>query len=295
MAELTVLLEKYSFLEAPRWRAGRLWLSDFYTHQVISTDGQGSDLQVEAEVPGRPAGLGWLPDGRLLIVSMSDHRLLRREHDGRLVEHADLSAHCGGAMNDLAVDAQGRAYVGNFGFDVMNGADVAPTPLVLVHPDGRTEVASEPLYFPNGALVLDSTLVVAETFGNRISAFPQLADGRLGERRDWAVFGAVPADPDLGKALSALAVGPDGITVDASGALWVADALNNRVLRVREGGEILDEISTGETGTYAPVLGGADGRNLYLCTAPGFLESERRDTRESALLMTRVEVPAASL
>jgi sugar lactone lactonase YvrE len=291
MSALSTVVEGYSFLEGPRWRDGRLWASDFYTHQVISVDPDGGDLRVEAHVPAQPSGLGWLPDGRLLVVSMRDHTLRRREPDGTLTVHADLSAHAGGVLNDMVVDAQGRAYVGNFGFDLMNGAPMEPTPLVRVDPDGTTTVVGEPLHFPNGAVLRDGTLIVAETFGHRLSAFDVATDGGLSARRDWAVFGPLPDTTDVTTALGALTIGPDGICADAEGAIWVADALGNRAVRVREGGEILDEVSTGDTGCYAVALGGTERRTLYLCCAPGFAEHERRDTRLGTILSTRVAVP----
>ncbi|MFC4944562.1 SMP-30/gluconolactonase/LRE family protein [Pseudonocardia sp. GCM10023141] len=287
-AEPTVVLEKLSFLEAPRWHGGRLWMSDFYTHRVLSAAPDGSDLQVEAEVPAQPAGLGWLPDGRLLIVSMRDGRLLRREADGALVTHADLSAHATGHLNDMVVDAAGRAYVGNFGFDLMADAPMDTAVLVRVDPDGTTHVAAEGLHFPNGAVIINGTLVVAETFGNRISAFDIGGDGTLGPRRDWARFGDVPATTAVGEALGQLAVAPDGICADAEGGVWAADALGNRAVRVVDGA-IVDAVDAG-TGVYACVLGGDDGRTLYLCAAPGFAEHERRDTREARLLAFRVDV-----
>jgi len=291
MSDLAVVVEKYSFLEGPRWHDGRIWVSDFYTHQVVSADEHGGDLRVEAQVPAQPSGLGWLPDGRLLIVSMRDHRLLRREPDGALSVHADVSSHAGGLLNDMVVDSRGRTWVGNFGFDLMAGAPIAPAPLVRVDPDGSSTVASEPLHFPNGAVITGHTMIVNETFGHRISAFEIDADGGLSERRDWASFGPVPATTDVGEALGQLSVAPDGMCLDAEGAVWIADALGNRALRVREGGEVLQEISTGDTGVYALALGGADGRTLYLCTAPGFAEHERRHTREAKLLAARVDVP----
>jgi sugar lactone lactonase YvrE len=294
MTELTVVVEKYSFLEGPRWHDGRVWFSDFYTHRVASAAADGSDVRVEAEVPGQPSGLGWLPDGRLLVVSMRDHAVLRREPDGGLVAHADLAQHAAGLLNDMAVDAEGRAWVGNFGFDLMAEAPIAPAPLVRVDPDGTTTVATEPLQFPNGAVIIGNTLVVAETFGNRLSAFDIAADGSLSDRQDWAVFGPLPGTTDVGEALGRLSVAPDGMAADADGAVWVADAIGNRAVRVRKGGEIVAEVSTGDTGVYAVALGGEDGRTLYLCTAPGFAESERRHTREARLLATRVEVPAAT-
>jgi sugar lactone lactonase YvrE len=293
MSELAVVVEKYSFLEGPRWHDGRIWCSDFYTHQVVSADEHGGELRVEAQVPAQPSGLGWLPDGRLLIVSMRDHRVLRREPDGKLAVHADVSEHAGGLLNDMVVDSRGRTWVGNFGFDLMAGAPIAPAPLVRVDPDGSSTVATEPLYFPNGAVITGHTMIVNETFGHRISAFEIDADGGLSERRDWASFGPVPATTDVGEALGQLSVAPDGMCLDAEGAVWIADALGNRALRVREGGEVLQEISTGDTGVYALALGGADGRTLFLCTAPGFAEHERRHTREAKLLATRVDVPGA--
>jgi sugar lactone lactonase YvrE len=193
----TVVLEKLSFLESPRFRDGRLWLSDFYTHRVMSCLPDGSDLREEATVPAQPSGLGWLPDGRLLIVSMRDQQVLRRDADGTLVTHADLAAVARGACNDMVVDSAGRAYVGCFGFDLMSGAPAAPAPLIRVDPDGAVTVVAEDLHFPNGSVVIGDRLVVAESLGNRISAFDIAPNGSLGPRRDWARFGDVPAGTDV--------------------------------------------------------------------------------------------------
>ncbi|GAA2564610.1 SMP-30/gluconolactonase/LRE family protein [Pseudonocardia hydrocarbonoxydans] len=287
----TVVLEKYSFLESPRWWEDRIWVSDFYTHRVLSAREDGSDVRVEAQVPGQPSGLGRLPDGRLLVVSMRDHRVLRREPSGELVTHADLSDHATGLLNDMVVDESGRAYVGNFGFDLMSGAPVRTASLVRVDPDGSVTVAATDLSFPNGAAFVDGELVVAETLGNRISGFPVDFDGSLGRRRDWARFGDHPTGTEVPDVLGALAVAPDGLCADVEGAVWVADALGERALRVRPQGAVVDTVEVG-TGVYACALGGADGRTLFLCTAPGFAEHERRDTREAALLAVRVDVPA---
>lgn len=291
-SEIGVVLEKYSFFEGPRWREGRLWVSDFYTHRVLSALADGSDVRVEAEVPGQPSGLGWLPDGRLLVVSMKDQLLLRREESGALVTHADLASFSTGHLNDVVVDAQGRAYVGNFGFDLMSGGAVGTASLVRVDPDGAVTVVAPDLHFPNGAVVIGDALVVAETMGNRISAFDIAPDGALGPRRDWARFGPTPESTDLTEVLGSLVVAPDGICVDAEGAVWAADALGNRAVRLREGGEIVDVVEAG-TGVFACALGGDDGRTLFLCAAPGFAEHERRDTREATVLAVRVDVPAA--
>ena len=228
-----VVLDKLSFLEGPRFRDGRLWMSDFYTHRGLSCRPDGTDLREEATVPEQPSGLGWLPDGRLLVVSMRNQQVLRREPDGTLVTHADLAGVARGMCNDMVVDAAGRAYVGCFGFDLMTGAPVAPAPLIRVDPDGAVTVAAEDLLFPNGSVIIGDVLVVAETFGNRISAFDVAADGSLGPRRDWARFGDVPST-DVGEALGSIALAPDGICADAEGAVWAADALSNRAVRVRD-------------------------------------------------------------
>jgi sugar lactone lactonase YvrE len=292
--ELTVVLDGYSYLECPRWHDGRLWVSDFYTNQVVATDGRG-DTQVAAEVPGQPSGLGFLPDGRALIVSMRDHRILVRGDSGELTEHADLSDAVPAVLNDMIVDERGRAYVGNFGFDLMSGAPLRYTTLTRVDPDGTVSTVAEDLGFPNGMVILPGgVLVVAETFAGRLTAFDVDEDGRLSNRRVWAQFGETPQTEDVGEALQRLQVAPDGICADAEGAIWVADPLHARVIRVGEGGEILDEIPTG-MGVYACMLGGDDGRTLFLCAAPSFAEHERRPVREAQLLAVRVEVPHAGL
>lgn len=184
---MTTVLDGFSYLEGPRWHEGRIWFSDFYTHRVVSAREDGSDQRVEAIVEQQPSGLGWLPDGRLLVVSMRDRKLLRREDDGTLAVHADLGSYATGHLNDMVVDGQGRTYVGNFGFDLMGGAPIEPTTLHRVDPDGTvTEVATD-LWFPNGSVITaDGVLLVNETFGNRVSAFDLTADGELTNRRVWA-------------------------------------------------------------------------------------------------------------
>jgi sugar lactone lactonase YvrE len=292
--DVHTVIDGMSFTECPRWHEDRLWFVDFYTHRVHSVTEDGADLRTEAEVPEQPSGLGWLPDGRMLVVSQLDRRILRREADGSLATHADLSDVVAAQLNDMIVDAGGRAWVGNFGFDLMGGEPMTPTAVYRVDPDGSIHLAASDLWFPNGSVVTPDgrTLLVDETFGNRVTAFDIADDGGLGRRRTWASFGALPSQTDLEKALGELSVAPDGNALDAEGCLWIADALGGRAIRVREGGEILDEVSPG-TGVYACGLGGADGRTLYLCTAPDFLAHNRRDVREAAILGTTVEVPAA--
>ncbi|TQJ08401.1 SMP-30/gluconolactonase/LRE family protein [Lapillicoccus jejuensis] len=289
--DVQTLVTDLSFAECPRWHERRLWFVDFYTHAVSSCAEDGSDLRVEAHVPQQPSGLGWLPDGRLLVVSMRDRRLLRREADGTLVTHADLSAHVTGHPNDMVVDEQGRAFVGNFGFDLMGGADVAPAVLLRVDPDGTVTQVADDLWFPNGSVITpEGTLLVDETFGNRVTAFDIAADGSLTDRRVWARFGELPTGRALADVLPQLVVAPDGCGLDAEGCLWVADATNGRVLRVREGGEVLEEVHPG-TGVFACQLVGDDGRTLVMCCAPDFDEHARSAAREASLRTVRVDVP----
>ncbi|CAB3735046.1 SMP-30/gluconolactonase/LRE family protein [Achromobacter piechaudii] len=292
--ELSELASGYSYLEGLRWHEDRLWASDFYTGQVIAVDLAGK-VETICHVPEQPSGLGWLPDGRLLISSMKDRKVLRRETDGTLAVHADLSALTGGHINDMVVDAEGRAYVGNFGFDLMAGAPVATTTLVKVDTDGVAQVVADGLCFPNGSFITadGKTMIVNETFGNRISQFDILANGALGPRRDWANFGALPDSDDLSVLIAASAIGPDGGALDAEGAVWVADAIGKRIVRVARGGQILEQIDTGELGIFAAALGGPDGRTLFMAAAPDFIEANRRANPEGRILMTRVDVPHA--
>jgi sugar lactone lactonase YvrE len=291
--EITTVLADLSYLECPRWHGSRIWVADFYTGQVISAREDGGDRRVEAMVPEQPSGLGWLPDGRLLVVSMRDACILRREDDGSLVTHAELEGHVSGHPNDMVVDAEGRCYLGCFGFDLMAGANIETAPLVRVDPDGSVHQVADDLWFPNGSVITDDgVLIVDETFGNRISAFDIQADGSLGPRRDWARFGELPPSRVIGEALPLAVVAPDGCGLDAEGHLWVADGANGRVIRVREGGEIVEEIIVG-TGVFACMLGGSDGCTLYLCAAPDFDENKRRAAREAELRAVRVDVAHA--
>jgi len=289
----TTVASGFKFLEAPRWHEGRLWFSDFYGYRVFSAREDGSDLRTEADVPTQPAGLGWLPDGRLLVVSMRDRTVRRREFDGTLVVHADLSEYATGHANDMAVDAAGRAYVGNFGFDLMTGTPLETASLCRVDPDGTVTVAADELWFPNGSVITpDGVLIVNETFGNRCTAFDLTGDGRLTNRRVWAQFGPLPTGRAMDSVFGQIKVAADGGCLDAEGALWIADAAGGRLLRVREGGEITDELHPG-TPVFACALGGADGRTLYACAAPDFFESARMAADKATLIAIRVTVPGA--
>jgi sugar lactone lactonase YvrE len=291
MTTPTTVAEGFGFLEAPRWRNGRLWFSDFYTYRVMSMHEDGSDLREEAFVPEQPSGLGWLPDGRLLIVSMRDRKVLRREPDGTLVVHADLSGHATGHTNDMVVDARGRAYVGNFGFDLMGGAALEPTALHRVDPDGRVTEAADDLWFPNGMVLTPANeLLVVETFGNRVTAFDIADDGGLVNRRVWAEFGPLPTEREVTSALAQMRVAGDGACLDRQGGLWIADATGDRLVRVVEGGTITDEIRPG-TPVYACALGGASGARLYACAAPDFHAEARKAAQEARMLAVRVAIP----
>lgn len=299
MAErkLKPLLEGGAFFEGPRWHEGRWWVSDFYRQLVLTVDADGRAEDV-MRVEQQPSGLGWMPDGSLLVVSMKDHRILRRSSDGELTEHADVSAHCGGHLNDMVVDANGRAYVGNFGFDLMGGADPAPAALVRVDPDGSASVAAEEMLFPNGSVISEDgrTLIVGETAGARYTAFTIGADGSLTDRRVWAQVAATPELGPLAETLPQLAFAPDGCALDAEEHIWAADAVGARCCRVAPGGAIVEEIRAPEGhGIFACMLGGGDGRTLLLCAAPDFQEANRSQAREAVLLTTTVDVPHAGL
>ncbi len=292
---LRTLVEGGAYFEAPRWHEGRWWVSDFYRYGVFAITPAGDAEQV-LEVEGQPSGLGWMPDGSLLVVSMREHRLLRRAPDGEVSVHADLTEHCSGHLNDLLVDGSGRAYTGNFGFDIMNFADPAGTSLLRVEPDGTVSVEGDDLWFPNGMAIDGEELIVAETFAGRLTAFTIAADGSLRDRRVWGQI-APAADPaPAAEMIPRLGFAPDGIALDAEGHTWVADGLGGPMVRVAPGGEIVDEIRLPEgLQAFACALGGEDGRELLLCSAPDFIEANRKDVREAYLFTTTVDVPHRGL
>src|SRR3954447_24299505 len=240
--QLRTVFEGGSYFEGPRWHDGAWWVSDFYTHRVTRVAADGS-ATVVTEVEQQPSGLGWLPDGSLLIVSMKDQRLLRFA-DGSLSVLADLAPYCAGYLNDCVVDAAGRVYVGDFGFDLMGGGPYAPSTLKRVDPDGSVTVVAEDLHFPNGSVITpDGTLIVGETWGNRFTAFSVQADGSLTDRRVWAEFGPLPVGSTVEELAPQVVVGPDGCTLDAEGHVWVADGFHGRVVRVAPGGGVVEEIA----------------------------------------------------
>jgi sugar lactone lactonase YvrE len=290
--EVRVLAEGHSFLEGPRWRSDRLYVSDFFTHRILCFDEQGA-MQVVADVPGRPSGLGFTPDGALLAVSMQDRRLLRVEADG-LTEVADLSSHTPYLANEMFVDEKGRAYVGNFGFDTDSGAEMETTSLFLVNPDGSVTIAAKDLLFPNGTLKSPDgeRMIVAETFAARISQFDIAPDGTLANRRIWADFSTATHTTLAGSVASGDLL-PDGLAMDAEGAIWAADAGGRGPVRVIEGGEQAGYVDTGDMTVYAVALGGRNGRTLFMCAAPPILDFDPTVERKACLLTCEVDVPAA--
>jgi sugar lactone lactonase YvrE len=244
---MRTLMEGIGLGESPRWHEGRLWFSDWVAHQVIALDEDGNG-EVMARVDAFPFSIDWLPEGPMLVTA--GRELLRMEDDGSLVTHRDLSELSEFGWNELVVDGNGNAYVNGPGFDMMGGADFAPGIVVLLRPDGSAERVAEDVAFPNGMAVTpdDATLIVADSYAKELIAFDIAADGALGNRRTWA---------DLGDGV------PDGICIDAEGAIWYADVPGRSCVRVHEGGEVLQTIEL-DRGCFACMLGGANGRNLFI-------------------------------
>ena len=242
------LMDGILFGESPRWHEDRLWFADWGAQKLIAVD-LGGRHEVIVRVPSFPFSIDWLPDGRLVIVSAEDRCLLRREWGGSLVTHTDLSGLAEHAWNDIVVDGRGNAYIGNIGFD-MGAGEFAPGILALVAQDGSARQVADDVAFPNGMAVTpdNSTLILAESYAGRLTAFDIASDGSLSNRRVWA---------DLGDGA------PDGICLDAEGAVWYGDVPNKRCVRVREGGEVLETISL-DRGCFACMLGGPDGRTLFM-------------------------------
>jgi sugar lactone lactonase YvrE len=245
---MTVLMDGIAFGESPRWHDGRVWFSDWGAHQVIAFDPAGGH-EVVVSVPSFPMCIDFLPDGRLLVVDSARQRLLRREADGSMSTHADLAPISNKPWNDVVVDADGVAYVNNIGFD-FPGGEPAPGCIARVTPDGGIRLVADDLAFPNGmAITADgATLIVAESYGTRLTAFDIDRDGGLGGRRVWADVGGDH---------------PDGICVDAQGAVWYADVANKHCVRVLEGGEVLGAVEL-DRGAFASTLSRDDDPKLYV-------------------------------
>jgi sugar lactone lactonase YvrE len=254
------IVEGLWFGEGPRWHDGALWFSDMHGHRVVRADLDGRTATV-VEVPqDEPSGIGWLPDGRLLVVAMETQRLLRLEPDGSLVEHADLSALARGSANDMIVAADGTAYVGDMGMRLHDGGGAHPGQTIRVTPHGGVSTAAGGLAAPNGHALTDDggTLLVGESGGARVTAFDVHPDGSLANQRVYAGLSPAPG---------ARVAAPDGICLDAEGAVWVADPMGSRVVRVLPGGTVTDTVAYDGAIPVACVLGGADRRTLLICAA----------------------------
>ncbi|HEX5065473.1 MAG TPA: SMP-30/gluconolactonase/LRE family protein [Myxococcota bacterium] len=272
-----ILLDGLAFPEGPRWHEGRLWFSDMHDLRVRTLDLSGKS-DVVVEVPHAPSGLGWLPDGRLLVVSMEDRRLLRLEKQG-LVQHADLSGLASYHCNDMVTDARGRSYVGNFGFDLHARAPQRDAEIVLVLPDGKARIAAAGMKFPNGMVITPDgrTLIAGESSAARLTAFDVAEDGSLENKRTWAQLeGAVP----------------DGICLDAEGCVWVASPLGNQMLRVAQGGKITHRVDVSRR-AIACALGGPDRKTLFCATSDSFEPEACRAARRGAIEIARVDVSGA--
>src|SRR5918998_788168 len=266
------------FGESPRWHDERLWFADWGAQELIAVDLEGRS-EVVVRVPSFPFCIDWLPDGRLLIVSARDRLLLRRESDGSLVTHTDLSSLSDHPWNDIVVDGRGNAYIGNISFE-FPGGEFAPGILALGTPDGSARQVADDVAFPNGLVVTpdNSTLILAESYGNRLTAFDIAADGSLSNQRVWA-------DLDGGF--------PDGICLDAEGAVWYGDVPNKRCVRVREGGEVLQTIDL-DRGCFACMLGGVDRRTLFMVAQEGGgIESTAEEARTGQVLTAPAPAPGA--
>ncbi|HAT46071.1 MAG TPA: gluconolaconase [Ktedonobacter sp.] len=251
MPEVQTLLTGLAFGESPRWHDGRLWFSNWGAQEIVAVDLEGKS-EVIVRMPSFPFSIDWLPDGRMLVVSGREGLLLRWETDGELLTHADLSG-LARVWNEIVVDDRGNAYVNGGGFDLLAGEAFAPGIIALVTPDGSVRQVADGIAFPNGMAVTPDTktLIVAESYAKRLTAFDIEATGLLSNRRVWA---------DLGDGV------PDGICIDAEGAVWYGDVPNKRCVRVREGGEVLETIDL-DRGCFACMLGGVNKQTLFLMAA----------------------------
>jgi sugar lactone lactonase YvrE len=272
-----ILLSGLGFGESPRWHQNKLWLSDMNLCQVMTVDLNGKAEKV-VDVPGQPSGLGWLPDGRLQVVSMTDRRLLRL-NQGVLTEVADLRGLASGVCNDMVVDKVGRSYIGNFGLNTdLKKHRVGPAEIIMVTPEGKAQVVAADLIFPNGSVITPDgrELIVAETFASRLTAFDIQPDGSLSGRKVWAKL----EDNLL----------PDGICLDAEGAIWTAIAYQPEVIRVKMGGEVTHRLNlSGQA--FACMLGGTDRRTLFILT----VDPNSKVRTAGQLEVVKVEIPGAGL
>jgi sugar lactone lactonase YvrE len=274
VAEVQHLLDGLSFGESLRWHQDRLWLADWAAQEVVAVDRGGRpEVMARVDFPAFPMCIDWLPDGRLLIVAARDGRLLRQEPDGSLVTHSDLSglAAPGHPWNEIVVDGRGNAYLNNQGFD-FPGDQFAPGMIALLTPDGSARPVADGIAFPNGMAITpdNSTLIVAESYGQKLTAFQIAADGSLSQPRLWA---------DLGDGV------PGGICLDAEGAIWYADVPNQQCVRVREGGEVLQTVDL-DRSCFSCALGGTDRTTLFMMATQWRGTDRMTDTPRTGQLLT---------
>jgi len=286
MVQPRTILEGLRFAEGPRWHDGRVWFSDMHDHRVVSTDLAGDARTVARLDDDEPSGLGWLPDGRLLVVAMESQQLRRVETDGSIAVHADLSSVAIGSLNDMIVAADGTAYIGDMGQRIHDGGPIRPGRTFCVRPDGSWFVAADDLSSPNGHVLTpdERTLLVAESGGFRITAFDRAEDGTLSNRRLHVALEPASDGPPVAP--------PDGICLDAEGGVWIAAPVTDRFVRVEPGGVVTDVVETPGTHAIACVLGGTDGRTLFLLVAGTHgARAEAQAALDAAVLTTTVRVP----
>lgn len=271
-------VDGFVFLEGPRWYDNALWVSDMMGHKVYKISEQGN-AEVVVEVPQRPSGLGFMPDGTLVIVSMLD-RLVYKLLDGELVLHTDASKTVKGDLNDMVVDAQGRAYIGNFGYDIFGGGEPATAEIILVEPDGTHRIVADELDCPNGTVISrdGKTLVVAESFSGLLTAYDRASNGDLSNRRVVAEFGELI---------------PDGICLDQDGNIWVALFADKKFVQVDPNGEVIGSVDVAPDSAIACQLGGADGRTLFCLTYTGEIADIAQAKPNAKIRTATVNSPAA--
>jgi sugar lactone lactonase YvrE len=295
MRELEQLHDGGTFFEGLRWHDGHWWVSDFYDEggKVLQLAEDGTAVQ--EILVDHPSGLGWLPDGDLLVVSRTRHEVLRVGDDGVPRPYADLSEFSVGEANDMTVDEAGRAYVGSFGYDLYAGEQARGATLMRVDPDGTVSAAAADLHFPNAVMLPpgEDTLIIAETIAARITAFDKAPDGTLSNRRVYAQIAPTPALEEIDAEYTKVGYGPDGCTLDAEGHLWCGDSLGRRVARIAPGGEIVEEIASPleDYMMVAAALGGSDGRTLLAAASPDWRLGMGSGEPLASLWTTRVDVP----
>jgi len=282
VSQPSLIFSDLRFPEGARWHEGRLWFSDMHTGQVFKANPMARTLEEVAVVDDQPSGLGWLPDGSLLISCMLQRQVRRVAPDGSVRVFADLSGLTDAPINDLVTDATGRTFLGGFGYDLYADAPQRPGPVFRIDPDGTPTVVAEDLVFPNGMVILPgtSTLVVAETWAARLSAFDIDDDGNLVDKRVWA---ELPAGST-----------PDGVCVDAASGVWVSSISTSLFLRIEAGGRVTQSIEVEDRCATDCILGGPGGTTLYVLTSNSWMPADTL-VREGRVEAVEVTVPSSAV